>query len=229
MQQAISRILIAVAMVALVSYAATYAPLIVNRDIGSESLKDKAVELGAYLMDESPKLVYGISTGSRTMTSIKFGESNITLSLAGDTLQWYVPKNALFVKGVQFASPPTSEVSSNTSDALLFYSTSDGFYIQPKVMVIPPVTTSDISNTTIHFLSIRTCYLSDVTSSGLFDILKEGAEITRHTYERVCLYDGIVEVYVNGVNCLRFEVNKGEKLLVESLHYNIKLITLPRG
>ncbi len=229
MQQAISRILIAVAIVGIISYAATYAPLIINRDLGSETLREKAAELGSYLVEKDPKIVYGFSTGSRTMTAIRVGENNITLYLAGDVLQWHIPKNALFVRGAQFASPPASEVSKSTSDTLLFYSTPEGFYFQPKVIVTQPVTSTDISDMPLHILSIRTCYLSNFTISGSFDLLKESTEAERHVYERVFLYDGTVGVYVNGVNSLLFEVKKGEKLMVEFLHYNVKLKPMTRS
>lgn len=229
MEQALSRVLIAVAIVGLISYSATYAPLIINRDVGLENIGEKAAELGCYLMEKDPKVVYGFSTGSRTMTAIRVGENNITVFLAGDLIQWQVPKNALLVRGAQFASPLASEISTDTSDPLLLYSTSDGFYIQPKVIVIPPVKSVDISNTPLYFISIRTCYLSDITISGSFDLLKESTEVDRHLYERVFLYDGTVSVYVNGVNCLRFEVKAGEKLLVESLHYSVRLRPMPRS
>ncbi|MGQ9759795.1 MAG: hypothetical protein ACUVQ5_04425 [Candidatus Methanomethylicaceae archaeon] len=229
MEQAITRILIAAAIVALVSYAATYAPLIINRDLGTETLKEKAVELGESIIEKDPKVIYGISTGSKTMSAIKIGQNNITVTLVGDRINIYVPRNALFVKGIQFASPPSTEVSNSTSDTLMFYSTSDGFYIQPKVMILPPVKTSDISNITLHLLSIRTCYLSDILISGLFDLLKECVVVNRHLYERVCLYDGLVDVSVNGHSYFQFEIKKGEKLLIESLHYNVKLIPMPRG
>lgn len=229
MEQAITRILVAVAIVALVSYVATYAPLIINRDMGTEVLKEKAVELGESLMEQSPKVIYGISTGSKTMSAVKFGQNNITVILAGDKIEFCVPRNALFVKGIQFASPPSSEVSNSTSDALLFYSTTNGFYIQPKVILLPVTTTKDVSNTTVRLLSIRTCYLSDIIASGLFDLLKELTSTERHLYERVCLYDGFVEVYVNGHSHARFEVKREEKLLIESLHYNVKLVPLPKG
>ncbi|MCX8181810.1 MAG: hypothetical protein N3D12_01700 [Candidatus Methanomethyliaceae archaeon] len=229
MEQVISRILIAVAVVGLISYAATYAPLIINRDIGAETIREKAAELGSYLMDKDPKIVYGFSTGSKAMTTIRVGENNITLFLAGDIIQWQVPKNALLIRGAQFASPPSSEISTSTSEPLLFYSTSDGFYIQPKVVVIPPTTSLDLSNTPVHFLSIRTCYLSTIKTSGHFDLIKEITEADRHVYERAFLYDGTIRVYVNGVNCISFEVKRGEKLLVEFLHYNVRLIPMPRG
>lgn len=224
-----SRIVVAVAVIGIVSYAATYAPLLINRDVGSEYLKEKVIELGSFLMEENPKVIYGLSTGSRTMTTAKIGENNVTILLGGDTLRWHIPKNAIFVRGIQFASPPESEVSSSAADTMLIYSTTDGFYAQPKVIVTKPIRTSDLSGTPLYVLSIRTCYLSDLRISGLFDLLKESAETSRHLYERSFLYDGTISVYVNGMNCMSFDIKKGEKLLVEFVHYNVKLQPLPRG
>gem|GEM_PF-1201863 len=231
MEHALTRIMVAVAVIAVVSYAATYAVYYISgaQDINSGNIQERGLQLGTALYDLTPRVIYGVSTGSRVMASAHLGTNNVLVNVTGDVISWSSPKNAIVVRGMKIAEPPSSEFSVESPDLMLMYSLGDVFYMQPKVLIRHSSDSADVGNVSAHLLSIHSCYLSDFTASGLFDLLKQNLNRTSNLYERDCLYDGTVVVYVNGVAALSFDARRGEKIFIDATHYNVKLTPFMRG
>jgi hypothetical protein len=101
--------------------------------------------------------------------------------------------------------------------------------MQPKLLIRHSFSSADVGNVSAQQLSVYSCYLSDFTASGLFDLLKQNLNTTSNLYERDCLYDGTVAVYINGFPAYSFIARKGEKIFIDATHYNVKLTPFMRG
>ena len=231
MEHALTRIIVAVAIIAVVSYASTYAMYYFKgtQDINSGNIYERGLQLGAVLYDQTPKVIYGVSTGSKVMSSVHLGTNNVLINVTGDVISWSFPKNAIVVRGMQIAEPPSSDFSVNSPDLIWMYSLEDGFYMQPKLLIRHSFSSADVGNVSAQQLSVYSCYLSDFTASGLFDLLKQNLNTTSNLYERDCLYDGTVAVYINGFPAYSFIARKGEKIFIDATHYNVKLTPFMRG
>ena len=231
MEHALTRIIVAVAIIAVVSYAATYAMYYFKgaQDINLGNIQERGLQLGAALYDPTPMVIYGVSTGSKVMSSAHLGTNNVLINVTGDVISWSFPKNAIMVRGMEIAEPPSSDFSVNSPDPIWMYSLGDGFYMQPKLLIRHSFSSADVGNVSAQQLSVYSCYLSDFTASGLFDLLKQNLNTTSNLYERDCLYDGTVAVYINGFPAYSFIARKGEKIFIDATHYNVKLTPFMRG
>jgi len=229
MEQAFTRVLVAVAMIALASYVATCAGYAFSgsRDAGVGDLYGKGLEMGQVIYD-SPTVVYSFSTGGRAMTVVSLGAACITIDVVGDSISWSFPKNAAVVRGISFASPPSPAFSVSSSDLIAAYSLGGSFYLEPKVLFRYGGPAPE-GGRTVHRISVVSCYLSNFTASGTFDLVKEEVLAAINTYERQCLYRGSVSVAIDGSPVITFTVLEGESVVVESVHLNVRLVPVVRG
>ena len=230
MEHIITRIIIAIAVIATVSYAAAYSSYLLNEfnDANIGNLPQKGLQIGSSLFDLSPSIIFGVSTGTKTMATVELGTSKIAINASGDAISWTFAKSAIIVRGIEIAGPQSIETSTNSSDCILLYSNNSNYYMQPKVLVKYSTNSTDLGRIKAHWLSVYTCCISNFSVSGNYDILKENQKTSRHLYERLCLYDANIVMMVNGLPTFTFKAIKGEKIFVESVHFNIKLTPLLR-
>jgi len=231
MHQGLARMIVAVAVISVVSYSAILAGYYIQAagDLGEGSIIEKGLELGGTLYENSTVVIRGISTGSRQMSTFQLGVGNVSISLSGDSIFWSFPKNALIVSNLSLHRDLDAvAVSGDPQSPVLMLEANGSFLIRPQAHIAYERDEGDISGRTVHRLSISSCYLSDFSASGRFDLLKETSEVIVSHYQRECLYDCTVTVFLDTGQAASFQARAGEKVLVESLHYNVRLEPMPR-
>ncbi len=231
MNQGLVRIILSLAVISVVSYSAILAGYYLKSagDLDDGSLIEKGLELGGTLFANSTAIVRGFSTGSHQMSAFDLGTGFISVSLSGDSVSWSFPRNALIVENLSLHRDlDTGGYSGVGQTPILILNANGSLLIRPQVTVVYEKDAGDISGRIIHRASISSCYLSNFTASGRFDILKATQEIAVNHYKRECLYDCTVTIFVDTVQALSFKAYAGEIVLVESLHYNVRLEPMPR-
>lgn len=231
MEHALTRIVVASAVIATVCCAITFGIRILNAadDPNVASLMEGGTKLCSSLYDPSSVMIYGFSTGSRQMTTIPLDTGNITLGIGGDEFSLAFPRWSLAINGLEMASPPSAEFSLGPQDCLRVYSVGNSLYLQPKVL-INCERSVDMGGVSTYAISICCCQLlQGFTASGSFDILKENATARSINYEREFLYGGKVVVGVDGVPALSLDLKAGEAVSIDVRCMGVILTPVLRG
>jgi len=232
MEHALTRILVAVAVIAAVSCAATYASHLFYSavDAGTGDLIAQGTELCSSLYVPANGTVYGFSSGSVSVHTADLGNGNITVVVSGDTIAWSFPKSAFVIDGIIGDFPEAgSGFSVNAPlNCISEYSASGSSYMEPKVLISFNETTTPGGSTNCT-ISIRCCrLLPNFNASGSFDIIKETTSFEKSDYERSCLYNGSITVYIDGTLALSLNASRGESILIDSECTQSQLIAVER-
>lgn len=230
MNQGLVRIILSVAIISIVGYSATLASYYLQSAEGLDegSLVEKGLELGSSLFANGTTVIRGISTGSHRMSTFYQETGLVSISLSGDSVSWTFPRNAIIVSNLTLHWSDDEASLEVSGSPVLVYGCNGSLLICPQVKVSYERDSGDISGRIVHHALVSSCYLSNFTTSGRFDILKETQEVVVRHYQRECLYDCTVTVSVDGEEAASFQARAGEIVLVVSAHYNVMLEPMPR-
>lgn len=229
MHEPISRIVIAAAVLAALSFLAIgcYTRVAEIPSATEGALFEKACEIGIAAYRNEGATVFGVSTGRLVMTTAEVDPVNLTLRLPGGDQYLLLRRHAICVKGGALAVPPSENFSVSTPEnapyeagvGVRLVNGEEGgakaLFIMPVPVIGYSCSVGDLG-VKVHSFTIALASLEGgLSASGTFDLLLlKNASHQRH-YARFAAVPGEAEVWVNGEKAIGCHVGAGEKVVVD--------------